>query len=74
MALWPLIAVSNAQRNAPGAIEFLKLLLAREQQPLPLPLRRMVEEAIGKFEQTREKEALDLTSRAVQLASELAYL
>jgi eukaryotic-like serine/threonine-protein kinase len=73
-ALWPLIAVSAGEQNAAEVIRFAKQLLEQTQQSLPQHLGDAVEEAIAEYESGREEKVLALTSRVIQLATELAYL
>jgi tetratricopeptide (TPR) repeat protein len=74
LALWPLLALALDQGSIDQGIGYARSLIDPGQQPQPVPLASILEEAIAAEEQGQEEAARSHLTRAVELAQELNYL
>ena len=74
LALWPLIGVELAQNRLAEAIDYARLLLAPEQQPLPEALRAGIEAALQVWDAGRTDMAHTYLQSTTTSAQEMGYL
>jgi hypothetical protein len=74
LALWPLIGVAAAQQQLAPAMQYMRRLLAPEQQRLPDALTNLLEAAIQAWDSNLPETARSDLQRAVGLAQEMGYL
>ena len=73
-AVWPLIAIAIRQGHSSDTIRHAKRLFLPTQQAVPAELDTLIASAIREADAGREAAALRHMKRAIELASELAYL
>ena len=74
LALWPLIGVELAQNRLAEALDYARLLLAPEQQPLPEALRAGIEAALQVWDAGRTDMAHTYLQSTTTSAQEMGYL
>jgi class 3 adenylate cyclase/energy-coupling factor transporter ATP-binding protein EcfA2 len=74
MALWPLIAITFAQKDIFRAIEFARGLLDENQHPLPEKLLNAIRKACDQWQNGAQEDATFQLASAMGLARELRYL
>jgi len=73
-ALWPLISIALAQDQFSEAINYVRVLLAPQQEALPDALRTAIEAATQAWDSGRLEAACAHLQQAVALAGEMGYL